>query len=54
MVKGQHATYTATQLRNYANGQRKSDGSTRVMRDIAAALDEDDIVAIASYMQGLQ
>lgn len=54
MLKGQHATYTATQLRNYANGQRKSDGPTRVMRDIAARLEEDDILAVASYVQGLQ
>lgn len=54
MLKGQHATYTATQLRNYASGQRKSDGPTRVMRDIAARLNEDDIVAIASYIQGLK
>jgi cytochrome c553 len=54
MLKGQHATYTATQLRNYATGQRKSDAPTRVMRDIAAGLDEDDIVAVASYIQGLR
>jgi cytochrome c553 len=54
MLKGQHATYTATQLRNYANGQRKSDGPTRVMRDIAARLQEEDIVAVASYVQGLK
>ena len=54
MLKGQHATYTATQLRNYASGQRKSDGPTRVMRDIAARLEEDDILAVASYVQGLQ
>ncbi|HEX5765616.1 MAG TPA: c-type cytochrome [Woeseiaceae bacterium] len=54
MLKGQHAAYTATQLRNYATGQRKSDGPTRVMRDIAARLEEDDILAVASYVQGLQ
>jgi cytochrome c553 len=54
MLKGQHATYTATQLRNYANGQRKSDGPTRVMREVAAQLNEDDIVAVASYIQGLK
>jgi cytochrome c553 len=54
MLKGQHATYTAAQLRNYANGQRKSDGPTRVMREIAAQLEEDDIVAVASYIQGLK
>ena len=54
MLKGQYATYTAAQLRHYASGQRKSDGPTRVMRDIAARLEEDDIVAVASYVQGLQ
>jgi len=53
-VRGQYAAYTAAQLRNYANGTRSSDGPTRVMRDIAATLSEDDIAAVASYMQGLQ
>jgi len=53
-VKGQYAVYAAMQLRNYANGTRTSDGPTRVMRDIAAKLSEGDIVALASYMQGLQ
>lgn len=53
-VKGQYAVYAAMQLRNYANGTRTSDGPTRVMRDIAAKLSEEDIVALASYMQGLQ
>jgi cytochrome c553 len=54
MLKGQYATYTATQLRNYASGQRRSDGPTKVMREIAARLNEDDIVAVASYIQGLK
>lgn len=53
-ISGQHATYTAKQLRDYAAGTRKSDGKTRIMRDIAAQLDVDDIDAIASYVQGLQ
>lgn len=53
-VKGQYAVYAAAQLRAYASGARKSDGPTRVMRDIAAKLSEEDIVAVASYMQGLQ
>lgn len=54
MLRGQYATYTATQLRNYASGARKSDGSTRVMRDIASRLSEDEIVAVSSYIQGLK
>jgi len=52
-IAGQHATYTAKQLRDYAAGTRKSDGKTRIMRDIAARLPGDEIDAIASYMQGL-
>lgn len=53
-VQGQHAAYSAKQLRDYASGARKSDGATRIMRDIASRLSEEDIVALASYMQGLK
>lgn len=53
-VRGQYAVYSAAQLRAYASGARKSDGATRVMRDIASTLSEEEIVAVASYMQGLQ
>jgi cytochrome c553 len=53
-VAGQHSAYAAKQLRDYASGARKSDGKTRMMRDIAAKLGEDDIVALASYIQGLR
>ncbi len=53
-LKGQYADYIAKQLREYASGERKSDGTTRVMRDIASRLSEEDIVAVSSYVQGLQ
>lgn len=53
-VRGQYAVYSAAQLRAYASGTRKSDGPTREMRDIAARLSEEDILAVSSYMQGLQ
>ena len=53
-VQGQHATYTAKQLRDYASGGRTSDGKTRIMRDISARLSSDDIEALASYVQGLR
>lgn len=53
-LQGQHAVYTAKQLRDYANGKRTSDGKTRIMRDIAARLSQDDIDALASYIQGLR
>ena len=52
-VQGQHATYTAKQLRDYASGGRTSDGKTRIMRDISSRLSTDDIQALASYVQGL-
>ncbi len=53
-LKGQHAAYTAKQLRDYASGERVSDGKTRVMREIAGKLSEDEIAALASYVQGLK
>lgn len=53
-LRGQYATYTAAQLRAYASGKRKSDGPTRVMREIARRLSEEDIVAVSSYVQGLR
>ncbi|MGI9222984.1 MAG: c-type cytochrome [Woeseiaceae bacterium] len=53
-LAGQHSAYSAKQLRDYASGTRKSDGKTRMMRDIAATLSEDEIVALASYIQGLR
>jgi cytochrome c553 len=52
-VAGQYAVYAAKQLRDYASGARKSDGSQRIMRDIASRLSEDEIVAVSSYLQGL-
>lgn len=54
LLRGQHATYLATTLREYANDARKSDGTTKIMRDIAKRLSEDDIVAVAAYVQGLR
>ncbi len=53
-VAGQHATYTAKQLSDFQSGARKSDGDTMVMRDVAARLTQDEINALAAYMQGLR
>ena len=54
LLRGQHATYIAATLREYAAETRKSDGATKIMRDIAKRLSEDDIVAVAAYVQGLR
>lgn len=54
LLRGQHATYVAATLREYAKDTRRSDGTTKIMRDIAKRLSEDDIVAVAAYVQGLR
>ena len=53
-LQGQHAVYTAKQLRDYASEARKTDGKTRIMREIAGRLSPEDIDALASYIQGLR
>lgn len=53
-LKGQHAAYTALQLRAYADGSRMGAGKVQMMGAIAARLSEEDIKAVASYIQGLK
>jgi cytochrome c553 len=52
-VAGQHAAYTTMQLLAYRSNTRQTDPN-RIMRDIAGLMTEDDIRAVASYMQGLR
>jgi cytochrome c553 len=54
LLRGQYAVYVAKQLRDYAAGRRKSDQPQRMMQEIASRLSEQDIVAVASYVQGLK
>jgi len=55
VVRGQHATYAVNTLRAYASGDRRSDGTiNQMMRDIAITLRDDEIQAVANYMQGLR
>jgi len=53
-IAGQHATYTAAQLTAYRAKQRATDGDTQMMRNVAALLTDDEIKAVASYIQGLR
>jgi cytochrome c553 len=54
-VSHQHAPYLAATLRAYAAGERRSDASmNQMMRNVAELLLDDEIDALASYMQGLQ
>lgn len=54
LLRGQYAVYVAKQLRDYAAGRRTSDKPQRMMQEIASRLSEQDIVAVASYVQGLK
>lgn len=53
-LQGQHAAYTAKQLRDYSSGARESADATQIMRDIASRLSNNEIQAVASYVQGLR
>lgn len=52
-VAGQHATYTAASLRAYAKNERRSDAN-QMMRNVSSLLSENEILAVSSYIQGLQ
>ncbi len=52
-LKGQHATYVAAQLRAYKRGERATD-QNQMMRNVAAVLTDEQIDALASYVQGLR
>ena len=52
-IQGQHATYVGKQLRAYKDGTRKTDPN-QMMRNVAALLSEEEIDAVASYVQGLR
>ncbi|GMW07166.1 MAG: c-type cytochrome [Gammaproteobacteria bacterium] len=52
-IAGQHAAYTATQLKAYRGGQRSSD-LNQMMRNTTARLTDVEIDAIANFVQGLR
>lgn len=54
-INGQHAPYLQKTLQAYAAGDRRSDSEkNEMMRNIAEHLLENEIQAVASYIQGLQ
>ena len=58
-LAGQHADYTATQLRMYRRGYeqeggRDNDGDARIMRTTAFGLSDLEIEAVSSYVSGLK
>lgn len=52
LLSGQHAPYTIAQLQAFKNKTRQNDLNT-IMHDISARMDEEDMTAVAYYIQGL-
>jgi len=52
-VHGQHSTYIEIQLKAYRAGTRQTDPN-QMMRDVARNLSDEQIAAVASYIQGLR
>ena len=52
-LRGQHATYVAAQLRAYRAGTRQTDPN-QMMRNVASTMSDEQIDAVASYVQGLR
>lgn len=51
-LSGQHADYTKSQLKSFQKGERANDPA-KIMRDIAFKMNDNEIEAVASYIQGL-
>ena len=53
-LAGQHAVYTAAQMRAYRSGARyQPDDNLNMMKDIASYMTEQEIEAVAEYIAGL-
>lgn len=52
-LAGQHAEYTLNQLKLFRSGERENDPS-KMMRMIASRLSDQDMAAVADYIQGLR
>ncbi len=52
-IAGQHAAYSAMQLKLYAAGERSTD-KDQMMRNVASAMSEAEIAAVSAYIQGLR
>ena len=51
-ISWQHAAYVTKSLQDYKSGERASDAN-QMMRNVASLLKDDEIRALASYVQGL-
>ena len=52
-IKGQQSAYVAVQLRAYRAGTRKTDPN-QMMRDVTRTMSDEQIDAVAAYVQGMR
>ncbi|CAM2841826.1 c-type cytochrome [Legionella worsleiensis] len=52
VLAGQKATYTVLQLQAFKDGKRSND-LNHIMRDISGRMSQDDMEAVAHYIEGL-
>jgi len=52
-LKGQHADYTVAQLKAFRAGERAND-ENGMMRGVAQRMTDQDMAAVAEYLQGLK
>jgi cytochrome c553 len=52
-LAGQHADYVALRLKAYRDGSAGSDAHAKIMETVAKPLNDADIAALASYVEGL-
>jgi cytochrome c553 len=52
LLQGQHADYTALQLNHFRSGERANDAGA-MMRGVAGKMTDEEISAVAQFIQGL-
>jgi cytochrome c553 len=52
-LRGQHTSYTVNQLKAFKRGERANDAG-KMMQNIASKMTEEEMQAVASYIQGMQ
>lgn len=52
VLSGQHAAYTVQQLLAFKHGKRKND-LNHIMQDISSRMSQEDMEAVAHYIEGL-
>jgi len=52
-LRAQHSVYTYAQLKAFASGERKS-ATNSIMQTVAGKLSDEEMRAVASYVQGLR